>query len=84
MHRRTGWRVIWGPTARSAFTVEKALDIGQEGDELTVVALIEVAWVIGEFVVDSLPVLGVVPGLENLPMTTPGTVNGQWLELQRP
>jgi len=84
VHRRIARRVVGRRMARAAFAVQETLDVGQEGDELAVMALLELARVVGEFVVDALPGMVGLPGLENFPVPSFLRVAGQRGQLQRP
>ena len=84
VHRRVAGRIVGIGLAGAAFAVKKALDIGQEGNELAVMALPELFRIGREFVVDPPPGMGFPARLEDFPVPPAAARGRQRLELQRP
>jgi hypothetical protein len=79
VHRRIARRVVRRCHPRAAFAVEEALHVGQEGDELAVMALAEIGRIVGEFVVDAPPLVRFGAGFEELPVPPLVGAGGQRL-----
>ena len=68
----------------TALAIQKTLHIGQKGHKFLVVALLELAWVGGELVLDPRPQMRAVSRFQQLPMAALFVVTLSRHQLQRP